>query len=172
MHKVGSIEPPILTQHETGKAMKPTRILTLTLILVTLAFSAMASDYIPVKPPTSFRGFDWGTPINDIPDLIPVSQPGFKNTYFKKDEKTTFGDADIISVAYYFRKDKLYRVGVAFTGRANHFLIKDRLIRMYGLGRGVGPRYGWMWPDFSVEITYDDDAKSGGLYYTFEGKLD
>lgn len=149
--------------------MKTIRILTLILALTMPASLAVAADFVSVKHPTSFRGLTWGTPLADIPDLMPVNKPGFKDTYFKKNEKMTFGEADILSVAYYFRKDKLYRVGVAFTGRANHFLIKERLMSMYGRGRGVGARYGWMWPDFSVEITYDDDAKSGGLYYTYEG---
>jgi len=152
--------------------MKMTRILTISLILIALAVSVTAADFNQVKPPTSFRGFKWGTPLSDIPDLIPVQQSRFKNTYFRKDEKLTFGDADIVSVAYYFREDKLYSAGVAFTGRANHFLLKDALIRIYGPGRGVSTKYGWMWPDFSVVISYDDEAKSGGLRYTFEGALD
>ena len=152
--------------------MKTTRILMLTLILTALALSAVAADYTVAKPPTSFRGLTWGTPRSDIPNLVPVQKPGFKNTYFRRDEKLTFGEADIVSVAFYFRKEKLYRAGIAFTGRANHFLLKERLLRMYGPGRGVGQKYGWMWSDFSIEISYDDDAKSGGLYYTFEGALD
>lgn len=140
--------------------------------MAALCGMAFAADYVMVKPPTSFRGLEWGTPLEAIPDLLPVKGASFKNTFFKKGERLTFGDAEILSVAYYFRKDRLYRVGVAFAGRANHFLIKERLMSMYGPGRGVGSRYGWMWPDFSVEINYDDDAKGGGLYYTFEGKLD
>lgn len=152
--------------------MKSIRILAASLVLISLFSAAWAADYAQVKPPTSFRGLSWGTPLADIPDLMPVQTAGFHDTYFKKDERLTFGDATIVSVAYYFRKDKLYRVGVAFNGRANHFLIKERLLSMYGQGRGVGQRYGWMWPDFSVEITFDDDAKGGGLFYTFEGALD
>jgi len=152
--------------------MKFIRILAVVVFVVCLSGAAWAGDYVMVEHPTSFRGLSWGTPLADIPDLMAVKGNGFKNTYFKKDERLTFGDAEILSVAYYFRKDKLYRVGVAFSGRANHFLIKERLFGMYGPGRGVGQRYGWMWPDFSVEITYDDEAKGGGLFYTFEGKLD
>lgn len=132
----------------------------------------MAGDYVEAPRPTSFRGMAWGTPLEDLPDLLAVQEPGYTNTYFRPDERTTFGKAEILSVAYYFRKDKLYRVGVAFEGRANHFLIKDRLLSMYGRGRGVGTRYGWMWRDFSVEITFDDDTDRGGLYYTYEGPLD
>ena len=151
--------------------MKSLRILISILVLTGLAFPALAADYVPVQPPTSFRGVQWGTPLADIPDLLAVTGPGFKDTYYKKNERLTFGDATIVSVAYYFREDKLYRVGVAFSGRANHFLIKERLMRTYGPGRGVGQRYGWMWPEFSVELDYDDEAKGGGLFYTYEGTL-
>lgn len=133
---------------------------------------AQAADYAMGKPPTTFRGMAWGTPLEELPELLPVKGIRYKNTYFRANESLTFGDAEITSVAYYFRKDKLYRVGVAFSGRANHFILKDQLLRMYGRGRGVGTRYGWMWPEFSVELDYDDEEKSGGLYYTFEGKLD
>lgn len=133
---------------------------------------AGAGDFVPVPPPSSFRGLAWGTSLEDAPDLLAVKERGFKDTYFKQNESTKFGDAEIVSVAYYFRKDRLYRVGVAFAGRANHFLIKERLLGMYGRGRGVGSRYGWMWPDFSVEISFDDETRTGGLYYTYEGSLD
>lgn len=152
--------------------MNTLRLLTAFLAFALLAPAAMAGDYVSTPAPDSFRGIKWGTPLADVPDLLAVTKPGFEDTYFKKDERLNFGDAEITSVAYYFRKDRLYRVGVAFSGRANHFLIKDRLISMYGMGRGVGSRYGWMWPAFSVELDYDDSRGGGALYYTFEGPLD
>ena len=63
-------------------------------------------------------------------------------------------------------------MGVAYKGRVNQFLLKDMLIEKYGPGRGIGFRYGWMWPDFSIELNYDNDKDSGSLYYTFEGRLE
>lgn len=147
--------------------------LIFTLVILTVAaLPALASDYAVGKPPTSFRGMAWGTPLEELPEMLPVKGYRYKDTYHRANERLVFGEAEITSVAYYFRKGKLYRVGVAFSGRANHFLLKDQLLRMYGRGRGVGTRYGWMWPEFSVEIDYDDEAKGGGLYYTYEGKLD
>lgn len=143
-------------------------ILTLTIPLT----AAWAGDFAKSAPPTSFRGLAWGTTIEDAPHLLPVQAPGYKDTYFRTDEPLQFGNAEIVSVAYYFRKDKFYRVGVAFNGRANHFLLKDQLISRYGRGRNAGSRYGWVWPQFSIELDFDDETKSGGLYYTFEGKLD
>jgi hypothetical protein len=157
---------------EKATLMHFTRTLIAAIALLCLTGSALAADYAMVAPPDSFRGLKWKTPISDIPDLKPIHKAGYKDTYYREAERLTFGDAEIQSVAYYFRKDRLYRVGVAFTGRANHFLIKERLLKTYGPGRGVGSRYGWMWPDFSVELTYDDDAKSGALYYTYEGKAE
>lgn len=153
--------------------MKIIRILLLsTLFFAGLYTAALAGDFVEKPRPTSFRGMSWGTPLEELPELMAVKGERFKDTYFRPDERKTFGKADILSVAYYFRDDRLYRVGVAFEGRANHFLIKERLLRMYGRGRGVGTRYGWMWPDFSVVIDYDDEKGRGGLYYTYEGSLD
>jgi len=149
--------------------MKKAYGIIVLMVLLSISGVATAGDYVPVPPPSSFRGMAWGTSLADLPDMLPVQESGFKNTYFRTDERMTFGDATIRSVAYYFREGRLYRVGVAFSGRANHFLIKERLISMYGRGRGVGLRYGWMWPNFSVEINYDDEADSGGLFYTYEG---
>jgi hypothetical protein len=150
----------------------PIRAIIATAALLCLAATALAAEFPATPPPDAFRGIKWETPLSEIPDLKPVQKPGYKDTYYRETERMTFGDAGILSVAYYFHNDKLYRVGIAFTGRANHFLIKERLLSTYGPGRGVGRRYGWMWPDFSVELTYDDEAKGGALYFTYEGKAD
>lgn len=150
--------------------MKFKKIFTILCMAICMVSLAEAGDYVQIERPTSFRGLSWGIGLEDAPELLAVK--GRKNTFFKNDERLSFGDAQIVSVAYYFRKDRLYRVGVAFNGRANHFLIKERLMRMYGRGRGVGTRYGWMWPDFSVEISFDDDTKQGGLFYTYEGSFE
>ena len=152
--------------------MKPTRLLPVFAILLLTAASALAGDYVSAPAPDGFRGIKWGALLKDVPDLLAVQKPGFTDTYYRKSERLNFGDADITSVAYYFRDGKLYRVGVAFSGRANHFLIKERLISMYGPGRGVGQRYGWMWPHFSVELDYNDGEGGGALYYTYEGSIE
>ncbi|NDV18105.1 hypothetical protein GO013_01565 [Pseudodesulfovibrio sp. JC047] len=151
--------------------MKRLHILTLTLILSLVAVSALASDYVSTPPPSSFRGLDWGTSLADIPDLVPVAKAGYGNTFFRPEESLKFGEAEILSVAYYFRDKKLYRVGIAFKGRVNQFFLKDMLLQKYGPGRGVGFRYGWMWPDFSIDLSFDNDKKQGALFYTYEGSL-
>ncbi|WFS62539.1 hypothetical protein LF599_18080 [Pseudodesulfovibrio thermohalotolerans] len=143
--------------------------LTLLIVLIIAAVPAAASDYVQAPRPTAFRGITWGTPLSEIPGLAPVQEPGFKDTYFKRDEPMTYGKAEITSVAYYFHADKLYRVGIAFKGRVNQFFLKDMLMQRYGAGRGIGFRYGWMWPDFSIELNYNNDNDTGSLYYTFEG---
>ena len=148
--------------------MQTARILILFIVLAMPAVSG-AADFVSTPHPTSFRGLEWGEALADVPDLMPVQEKGYKDTYFRKDEPMNLGKADLQSVAYYFREDRLYRVGVAFKGRVNQFLLKDMLIQAYGPGRGIGFRYGWMWPDFSIELNYDNDHETGSLYYTFEG---
>ncbi|BCS88724.1 hypothetical protein [Pseudodesulfovibrio sediminis] len=152
--------------------MKTLHALILTIILTALISPAMASDYVETPPPTGFRGFTWGMELSDAKGLSPVAEAGFKNTYFRQDEKLTLGEAKIKSVAYYFKKGKLYRVGVAFEGRVNQFFLKDMLMRTYGPGRGVGIRYGWMWSDFSIDLNYNEEMKTGGLFYTYEAPLE
>jgi len=147
-------------------------LIVIILTLVIALPAAWAGDFAKGEPPTSFRGLAWGTPLEKAPQMLPVKERGYKDTYFRTDEPLKFGNAEIVSVAYYFHKDKFYRVGIAFNGRANHFLLKEQLISRYGLGRNSGSRYGWVWPEFSIELDFNDDTKSGGLYYTFEGKLD
>lgn len=132
------------------------------------AVPALAGDYAAHEPPRDFRGMQWGTPLSEISGMVPVPAKGYKNTYYRKDEPLTFGDADIVSVAYYFKDGLLSRVGVAFKGQANQFLIKDKLIHDFGPGRQVGSRYGWMWKDFSMVIDYNASSDTGALYYTFE----
>lgn len=153
--------------------MKTIRLLT-AFLSITLAATAVAAatDYVQADHPSSFRGIEWKTDKTDIPDLLAITKAGYKDSYFRQNEKLTFGDAEIQSVAYYFRKNKLYRVGIAFTGRSNQFLLKEQLISMYGMGRNAGSRYGWMWPDFSIELSYDDDNKLGALYFTYEGDIE
>lgn len=151
--------------------MQSLRILTLAIILAVSAVAASASDFVATPHPTSFRGLEWGVALADVQDLLPVQKAGFKDTYFRQNESMTLGKAELVSVAYYFRKDKLYRVGIAFEGRVNQFFLKDMLIQKYGPGRGIGFRYGWMWEDFSIDLSYDNDKNAGSLYYTFEGEL-
>jgi len=146
--------------------------LIVALVLIVGTTAAWSADFALGNAPTSFRGLAWGITLDQAPELLPVKERGYKNTYFRTNESLTFANAEIQSVAYYFRKGKFYRVGIAFKGRANHFLLKERLLSSYGPGRGLGYRYGWMWPEFSVEISFDDETKSGALYYTYEGKLD
>ncbi len=148
------------------------RLFAILVVLNVFSVFSFAGDYVEVARPTGFRGMEWGTPLDDLPDLLGIKGETFKNSFFRQNEPLAFGDAKIESVMYSFRKNRLYRVAVAFKGRANHFLIKERLLSLYGRGRGVGVRYGWMWPDFSVEINYNDAADLGGLIYTYEGSLD
>lgn len=152
--------------------MKRFHLIFLILALLALAAPTSASDFVQSPHPTAFRGMAFGASLEELQGLSPVPESGYEGTYFRQNEDLVFGKAKIKSIAYYFRKGKLYRVGIAYNGRVNQFYLKDMLMQQFGPGRGIGTRYGWMWPDFSIDISYDDEHDTGGLFYTYEGSLD
>lgn len=143
----------------------------LILLILLFAIPAFAGDYAQSEAPKDFRGMAWGSTLEEHADLVAVPKAGFKNTYYRPSEDLHLGQAVIESVAYYFRNDRLFRVGVAFSGEDNYFLVRDKLIQTYGRGRQIGKRYGWMWPEFSIEVRFDHSKRQGAVYYTYEGKL-
>jgi hypothetical protein len=145
------------------------RTLLALAVLLILAGSAFAQQYVSAPPPSDFRGMQWGTHIDNLPELAPVQEPGFDDTYFRRDESLKMDGAELVSVAYYFKDKRLYRVGVAYEGGTNHFFLKEALMKRYGNGRQVGARQGWVWPHFSVEIAYDSASDRGAVFYTWEG---
>lgn len=145
------------------------RILVTLAILLAFAATPFAQGFNAAPPPEDFRGMVWGTSIDNLPDLAPVQEEGFPNTYFRRDEDLSMGQARLISIAYYFKDDRLYRVGVAYKGGTNHFFLKEQLMKRYGNGRQIGARQGWVWPNFSVEIAYDSGSDRGAVFYTWEG---
>lgn len=146
------------------------------LVSVLLVGTALAASpgYPSVARPMDFRGARFGATSAEIPGLHPVSErmPGggarFKDVYYRENEPTTMAQASIVSVAYYFRDDRLRSVVVTMRGDANAFLVKDDLISRFGPGRQLGPLYGWTWDDFSVSLGPVDGSEMYALTYTLE----
>lgn len=128
--------------------------------------------------PEAFRGLGFGISLDEarrqVPELKPVSElmpaedSRFEDVYFRPDEQLTFGAADILSVAYVFRDDRLTSVVLTLNGDRNVFLVKDLLIQDYGPGRQAGLHYGWTWPDFSVVLSGHPEGGLSSLTYTLE----
>lgn len=145
----------------------------LAVIAVTiLATAAFAQQHDSAHPPKAFRGIAWGTSLDNLPQMVPVQENGYPDTYFVRDEPLKMGQAKLVSVAYYFEDNRLYRVGVAYEGGTNHFFLKEQLLKQYGPGRQIGARQGWVWPHFSIEIAYDTKSDRGAIFYTWEGDPD
>jgi hypothetical protein len=154
---------------------KPT-LLVLALLGALLAGSALAAGpgYPDAPRPEDFRGARFGATLEEIPGLHPVSErmpragERFKDVYYREGEPPTLGEANIVSVAYYFRNDRLRSVILTMQGDVNAFLVKDMLITKFGPGRQLGPLYGWTWDDFSVSLGPLDDSGMHALTYTLE----
>jgi len=126
--------------------------------------------YATRPAPAEFRGLAWGTPLEAAKasaGLQPVTSPQpLRDTYFRPDEPLRLGQAEIRTVAYYFRKNTFQGVGIVFAGEANFFLVKDHLIGLYGQGRQVGDRYGWTWTHVNIDLRLREGM--GELRYTHE----
>ena len=151
-------------------------IVLLVVLLCALPVCAVAanSGYAPHQGPQDFRGFVWGSTLEQCIGLSPVPDTRMKDTYYRVDEPLTMGDGDLLSVAYYFRKGGLYSVGISFRGEKNDFFLKDYLIKQFGPGRQIGARYGWMWEDFSVVLSFPPmggEDSIGTIIYRYEGNI-
>jgi len=156
-----------------GRARRATLVLVLAMLCATAGLAASRDQEFASGPaPKEFRGLAFGAPRSGIADLVPVpDQPQSKIVaYFRTSEPLFFGPASIVSVAYYFRNDRLFGVGVAFQGQDNYFLVREELERLYGKGRSLAGRQGWVWPAFSLELRFDSDRKQGEVRYTQEAE--
>ncbi|SKA85906.1 hypothetical protein SAMN02745704_01930 [Paucidesulfovibrio gracilis DSM 16080] len=135
---------------------------------------AGSPGYPDTPAPEFFLGVPFGASMDDIQGLHPVAErlPGnaakYKNVYYREGEPPTIGEAVILSVAYYFRNDRLRSVVVTAQGDVNAFLLKDQLIDQFGPGRQVGHLYGWTWDTFSVTLGPVPDSELHALTYTLE----
>lgn len=158
------------------RATRKGRILALTFLGLLLAGTVLAAGpgYPDAARPTDFRGARFGASLEEIGGLHPVADrmPGagqrFKDVYYREGEPPTLGEAVIVSVAYYFRADKLRSVVLTMQGDVNAFLLKDALIAKYGPGRQLGPLYGWTWDDFSLSLSPVEGTDMRALTYTLE----
>jgi hypothetical protein len=126
--------------------------------------------YAAKPAPGDFRGLTWGTPLAQAKaglGLLPVTSPRpLRDTYRRPDEALKLGEADILTVAYYFPKGVFSGAGIVFSGESNFFLVKDHLIERFGPGRQVGDHYGWTWTHVNIDLRLHDGM--GELRYTYE----
>ncbi len=150
------------------------RFVLLVTLLVTSLFPCALAQAQESGSPCDFRGIHFGVKSSTIQGLRPVAEKVVKNkerykgVYYREDEVLTFGEASLNSVAYYFSGDKLRQVVVIIRGDTNAFLVKDKLISLYGQGRQVAGRYGWTWTDFSLVMERVPDRELSILTYTSE----
>ena len=156
--------------------MQSLKIIGFCLVIILFATNAQCgpNGFAASKAPAEYNGYKWGAALEDCKGLVPVPDARMKNTYYREDENLQFGQAELLSTAYYFRDDHLYSVGISFRGEKNNFFLKDYLIQKYGPGRQIGTRYGWMWEDFSLVLFYPPaggENSIGTLIFRYEGKV-
>ncbi len=133
-----------------------------------LCLEALGQDYAQAVRPAEFHGVAFGANQADVPDLVPA--PGLRDTFHRKNEDLTLGQAKLLSVAYYFSKGRMTGVGVVIQGDGEIFRAQEYLFGKYGTGRQRGASFGWTWPDFSLTLTRLQNGQAA-LRYTLE-KMD
>ena len=120
--------------------------------------------------PEDFRGIKWGTPIDQLPDMVFHAQSGESKVYFRKNDKLKIGAADLLQIWYFFSMDSLYSVVITFEEFSNYNALKAELFKRYGAGyplESFNEKYRWMGSDVIIFLDYDEINEQGQLSYFY-----
>ena len=137
--------------------MRKVNMLLLAAVLM-LALGQVRADAAGAarsEAPAGFRDIAWGTPVADVPGLVPVAGPEYGETYYRNREKLVFGGVKVRSIAYYFRDGHFYGYGIVIEGEPEHFKLRQYLEGRFGPGRQIGNKHGWTWDSVSAVLTHE-----------------
>jgi hypothetical protein len=113
------------------------------------------------EPPEGFRGLAWGAPVpagwtfaGNEDELF-----GGMDTYVNPKEDTTFGDAKLETIRYYFWQNRLLNVVLKFNGYPN----QEKVLRECEKQFGRSPRHRWAGTRAIITFQYSEKEQEGRL---------
>jgi hypothetical protein len=119
--------------------------------------------------PTGFGGLTWGTEFSTVQDQFVYSRTnpslGGIKYYTRKNDKMTFGEAELNGIEYGFWQEKFCAVRVYFFGYTNFSSLKNFLFERFGPGTQPNDFievYFWFsFPEALIHIGYDETTQKG-----------
>ncbi len=151
----------------------------LTLLLVTVLFPAAllytmpaAHAVVMVNDPKGFNGIQWGTTLNDRPELALVNTARRIKEYDLKNGPIPLGEATVETMRLSTVDDKFARVTIRYRGKDVHARILAHLQAKYGpldrtpgqTMRSFNQQYNWRGTDTEVNMTYEGQGERGFLF--------
>lgn len=131
-----------------------------------LAAGPMTTD------PNGFYGFQWGTSLSDVQDLIKVESGEHVQTYELKRGAPKLGEATVDSIRFVTFDEQFARVTIHYRGNQTHNQILTHLQSLFGpieripgsMMRGLNQQFTWRGSQTEVNLSYDGGRERGHLF--------
>lgn len=128
-----------------------------------LAAGPMTTD------PNGFYGFQWGTSLSEVQDLIKVESGEHIQAYELKRGPLKLGEATVDSLRFVTFDEQFARVTIHYRGNQTHNQILTHLQSLFGpieripgsMMRGLNQQFTWRGPNTEVNLTYQENLTRG-----------
>lgn len=122
--------------------------------------------------PNGFNGFQWGTLLADIQDLIKVESGEHIQKYELKQGPPKVGDGVVDSLRFVTFDGQFARVTIHYHGGQTHNTIMVHLESLFGpidrtpgaMMRGLSQQFTWRGPQTEINLTYDGTQERGYIF--------
>lgn len=122
--------------------------------------------------PNGFYGFQWGTLLADVQDLIKVESGEHVEKYELKLGRPKVGHALVDSLRFVTFDGQFARVTIHYHGSQNHSEIMTHLEALFGpidrtpgaMMRGLSQQFTWRGPQTEINLTYDGTQERGYIF--------
>lgn len=122
--------------------------------------------------PNGFYGFQWGTSLADVQDLIKVESGEHIQKYELKHGPPIVGDAVVDSMRFVTFDGEFARVTIHYHGGQTHNKIMSYLESLFGpidmtpgaMMRGLSQQSDWRGPQTEINLIYDGTQERGYIF--------
>ena len=136
---------------------------------VLILSSHLAADPMTTDP-NGFYGFQWGTSLLEVQDLIKIESGEHVQAYELKRGPLKLGEATVDSLRFVTFDEQFARVTIHYRGNQIHNQILTHLQSLFGpieripgsiMMRGLNQQFTWRGPNTEVNLTYQENLMRG-----------